>query len=323
MYTLVKALARSAAIVMLVVSAATAQDYPTRPITLVLPYPPGASTDQLARMLQPKLEASLGQPIVVENRGGGGGNIGTTFVARAAPDGYTILLATNAIMTITPHLIKSLSFDPVRDFAPIATGVRGILGFAVHRSVPANSMAEFITFAKAARTEIHYGTAGIGSPQHLAGLALNQATGINLVHVPYKGGGPAINDLLGGHLEVGIATLVTLLPHAANGGIKILAIGEKKRFARLPQMPTISETVPDFEATSWLAFFAPAGTPKPIIDRLNKELVAALTSEDVKTKLDELALPIVADKPEDLKQLLQFDLDRWGKLVKEMKIEAQ
>jgi len=301
--------------------AAPAQDFPSKPITIVIPYPAGASTEQVGRLVQPILQERLKHPVIVENRPGGNGSIGSMAVARADPDGHTVLLTTNALMTITPH-VQSMPFDPIKDFAPVTTAVRGILGLAVHPSVPAKSMAEFIAYVKKNPKTINYGTAGVGSPQHMAGLLLNRAAGIELVHVPYKGGGPAMNDLLGGHIQSVVATIVTMLEHERNGALRILGIGEDKRFSGIPHVQTIAETVPGFQATSWLAFYAPAKTPPAVVDKLNRELVAALNDPGVKRKLEEAGLPIVADKPEDLGRMTKDDLARWGEIAREMNVRV-
>jgi tripartite-type tricarboxylate transporter receptor subunit TctC len=303
--------------------AAAAETFPSRPITIVIPYPPGASTDQVARLVQPKLQDSLGQTVVLEHRGGGSGNIGNAAVAKAAPDGHTILLSTNAIMTINPHIFRKLPFDPLRDFAPLTTAVRAVLAIAVHPSVPVRSVADLIGHAKAHPRQLHYGTAGTGTPHHMAGLALNQAAGIELVHVAYKGGSPAANDLLGGHIPMGIFTLSTVLQHGRSGRLNVIAIGEPRRFEGAPDIPAIAETLPGFEATSWLAFFAPGGTPAPIVERLNKALVAALTAEDVKARLTEAGLPVVADRADELGAVVRRDFARWGELARDMGIEAE
>jgi tripartite-type tricarboxylate transporter receptor subunit TctC len=301
---------------------APAEDFPARPITIVVPYPPGASTDQVARLVQPVLQERLRQPVIVESRPGGNGGIGTQQVARAEPDGHTILLTTNALMTVNPN-VQAVPFDPIKDFAPLTTAVKGILGVAVHPSVPAKTMAEFIAYMKANPRKVTYGSAGIGSPQHLAGLALNQAAGIELTHVPYRGGGPAMNDLLGGHIASVIATLVTMLNHQKAGTLRILAIGELQRFSGTPDVPTIAETVPGFEATSWLAFYAPAGTPRHVVDILNRELVFALNTPSVKQSLLDSGLPVIADKPEDLARTTQADLARWGELARKMNVRVE
>ena len=301
---------------------AIAEEFPSRPITMIVPYPPGASTDQVARLVQPILHERLKQPVIIESRPGGNGSIGTQQVARAEPDGHTILLTTNALMTVNPN-VQSVPFDPIKDFAPLTTAVKGILGVAVHPSVPARTMEEFIAYVRANPKKVTYGSAGIGSPQHLAGLALNQAAGIELTHVPYRGGGPAMNDLLGGHISSVIATLVTMLNHRKAGTLRILAIGETQRFSGTPDVPTISETVPGFEATSWLAFYAPAGTPKNVVDILNRALVAALTTPAVKQTLLDSGLPVIADRPEDLARTTQGDLARWGELARKMNVRAE
>ncbi len=317
-------LARLAIVVCTLVAAALpaqAQEFPTRPVTIVLPYPPGASTEQVARMVQPIMQERLKQPVVIENRPGGNGAIGTQQVARSEPDGYTILLTTNALMTIVPN-VQSMPFDPIKDFAPLTTAIRGILGLAVHPSVPAKNMAEFIAYVKANPNKVHYGTAGIGSPQHMAGLLLNQSSGTDLIHVPYKGGGPAMNDLMGGHIQAGIATVSSMMSQYRGGLVRIVGIGEKERFAALPEVQAIAETVPGFEATSWLAFYAPAATPKAVVEKLNAELVFALTSPEVKQKLFDLGLPVVADKPEDLARTTRDDLARWGDLARKMNVKV-
>jgi tripartite-type tricarboxylate transporter receptor subunit TctC len=301
---------------------AAAQDFPNRAITIVLPYPPGASTEQVARMVQPIMQERLKQPVVIENKPGGNGTIGTLAVARSAPDGYTILLTTNALMTIVPN-VQTVQFDPIKDFEPLTTAIRGILGIAVNPNVPAKNIAEFIAYTKANPKKVHYGTAGIGSPQHMAGLLLNREAGIDLIHVPYKGGAPAANDAMGGHIQAVIATISSTLGQHKSGLLRIIGIGEKERFAGQPDIQAISETVPGFEATSWLALYAPAGTPKAAIDVLNRELVYALNSPEVKQKLFDLGLPVVADKPEELAKRTRDELKLWGDIARAMNVRAE
>jgi tripartite-type tricarboxylate transporter receptor subunit TctC len=303
-------------------STAAAQDFPNRPITIVLPYPPGASTEQVARMVQPILQERLKVPIVIENKPGGNGTIGTLAVSRSAPDGYTILLTTNALMTIVPH-VQQVPFDPLKDLLPVTTAIRGILGIAVNPNVPAKTVKEFIAYAKANPKKVHYGTAGVGSPQHMAGLLLNREAGIELVHVPYKGGAPAANDAVGGHIQAVISTISSTLGQHSTGRLRIIGIGEKQRFAGQPDIEAIAETVPGFEATSWLAFYAPAGTPKPVIDVLNRELVFALNAPEVKKKLFDLGLPVVADTPEQLGKQTRDDLKLWGDIARQMNVKAE
>lgn len=299
-----------------------AQEFPTRPITIVLPYPPGASTEQVARMVQPIMQERLKQPVVIENKPGGNGAIGTLAVARSEPDGYTIVLTTNALMTIVPN-VQNAPFDPFKDFEPLTTAVKGILGLAVNPNVPAKNISEFIAYAKANPKKVHYGTAGIGSPQHMAGLLLNREAGTDIVHVPYKGGGPAVNDAMGGHIQAVIATVSSVLGQHKAGLLRIIGIGEKQRFEGEPQIQAIAETVPGFEATSWLAFYAPAKTPKPVIDILNRELVFALNSPEVKQKLFDLGLPVVADAPEGLAKRTRDDFKLWGELARQMNVRTE
>ena len=303
--------------------AVQAQSYPNRAVTIVIPYPPGASTDQLVRLVQPKFAAGLGQPVVAENRGGAAGNLGSAVVAHAAPDGYRILLTTDAVVTLNPYIYKDMGFDPVKDLSPITTAVNAVLAIAVHPSLPVNSMTDLINYARKNPKKVFFGTAGAGSPQHVAGEMLNQRAQIELVHVPYKGGGPAIADLLAGHIKMGIATVSAMVPHLAGGNIKIIAIGEKTRFAGAPNIPTIAETLPDFEASAWLAFFAPSGTPREIVNRLNAELVKALNAEDVKAKLLALGLLVVGDSPEQLAARLKTDLERRGKILRDVGIKPE
>ena len=305
----------------LVAPLAQAQTYPDHPITLVLPYPPGASTDQLARAVQNPLQDALGQPVVIENRAGAAGNIGSAFVAKSPPDGYRLLLTTNAVLTLNPHFYPNLGFDPLTDIAPVTRAVNGALAVVVHNSLPVNSIAELIAYAKQHPREISYGTTGTGSPQHMMGETLARRAGIEIVHIPYKGGGPAMTDLLGGHIKMVFITLSTVLPHIGGGQIKILAIGETKRFAGAPDIPTVAETLPGFDVSSWLCFAFPGGTPKPIVDRVNTELVKALNLPDVKANLEKLALPVVAGTPGELAQTIRSDYERWGTLIREMNLK--
>jgi len=303
--------------------AAQAQTYPNRAVTIVVPYPPGASTDQLVRLVQPKLAAGLGQPVVVENRGGAAGNVGSALVARSTPDGYRILLTTDAVVTLNPYVYKDMGFDPVKDLSPITTAVNAVLGIAVHPSLPVNNLAELIDYARKNPKKVFFGTAGSGSPQHVAGEMLNRRAQVQLVHVPYKGGGPAIADLLAGHIKMGISTISAMVPHLGSGNIRIIAIGERTRFEGTPNIPTIAETLPEFEASAWLAFFAPAGTPRDIVNRLNAELVKALNAGDVKAKLLGLGLLVVGDRPEQLAAKLKADFERRGKILREVGIKPE
>src|SRR5262245_50411747 len=235
------------------IAAAPAQDYPSRPVTIVVGYTPGATSDLLARTMAERLNTAWAQSVIVDNRSGVGGNIAAAYVARAPADGYTLMVGTDAIMTSNVFLYKNTPFDPVKDFAPITNAGANIICLAIHVDLPVNSVAELIAYAKANPGKVQYGSSGIGSPHHLAGELLRQKTGIEIVHVPYRGGGATINDLLGGHIKVAFLSLSTAVPHLSSGKIKIVAVVGKSRYAAMPDVPTIGETVAGFEMSSWVA----------------------------------------------------------------------
>ena len=303
--------------------AADAQDYPARPITIVVPQAPAAASDLLARTLGERLSAAWGQPVIIDNRPGAGGNVGAAHAARAQPDGYTLMIGTDAMMTSNIYLYKNMPFHPVKDFVPIANAGANIIGLAVNSQVPVSSVAELIAHAKANPGKLHYGSSGIASPHHLAGELLRQKTGINIVHVPYRGGGPAVNDLLGGHISMAFSSLSAVVPHLATGKIKILAVVELTRYPALPDVPTVAETVPGFEMSSWLGLFAPAGTPEPLIARLNEAIRTIITTEAVKEKLASLGLAVAPSTPGELAALVKEGLSVRGALVKAANIQAE
>src|SRR5262245_32097766 len=302
---------------------AAAQDYPTRPVTIVVGYTPGATSDLLARTMGERLNAVWGQTVVVDNRSGVGGNIAAGLVARAAPDGYTLMVGTDAMFTSNVYLYKNAPFDPVKDFAPITNAGANIICLAVHVDLPVKSVPELIAYAKANPGKLQYGSSGIGSPHHLAGELLRQKTGIDVVHVPYRGGGATINDLPGGHIKVAFLSLSTAVPHLSSGKIKIVAVVGKSRYAAMPDVPTIGETVPGFEMSSWVAFFAPAATPAPLVARLNEAMVKVLTSDAVKEKLAALGLAVAPSTQAELAAIVREGLAVRGQLVKAANIQAE
>ena len=254
-------------------------------MTIVTPQSPGASSDLLARTVGDRLNLAWGQPVIIDNRPGAGGNVGAAFAARAPADGYTLMVGTDAMLTSNVYLFKNMPFDPVKDFAPITNGGANIICLAVSTQLPVSSVPELIAYARANPGKLQYGSPGIASPHHLSGELLAQKTGIQIVHVPYRGGGPAANDLLGGHISMAFLSLSSAVPLLTSGKIRILAVVEKTRYAAMPDIPTIGETVPGFEMSSWLGFFAPAATPAPLVARLNEAIIKVLTTDAVKEKL--------------------------------------
>jgi tripartite-type tricarboxylate transporter receptor subunit TctC len=302
---------------------ARAQDYPSRPITVVSAQASGGASDTVVRAVQERLQAALGQPIVMENRPGASGNVGAAQVARAAPDGHTLMIGTDAMMTSNVHLFKSMPFDPVKDFAPITNAGINIIVLAVHADVPAKSVAELVAYAKANPGKLQFGTSGVASPHHLAGELLKLKTGIDIVHVPYRGGALSANDLAGGHIAMAFVSYSAVAALIPTGKIRVLAVVEKTRYAALPDVPTIGETIPGFEMSSWLGFFAPAGTPGPIVTRLHDQLVKILNVDQVKERLAAVGLAVVAGTPAELAETVRNGIAVRGELVKAAKIEPQ
>ena len=303
--------------------AARAQDFPSKPITIVSAQASGGASDTIVRAVQERLQAALGQPIVMENRPGAGGNVGAAQVARAAPDGYTLMVGTDAIMTSNVHLYKSMPFDPMKDFAPITNGGANIIVMAVHSDVPAKSVAELVAYAKANPGKVQFGSSGVASPHHLAGELLKLKTGIDIVHVPYRGGALSANDLAGGHIAMAFLSYSSVAALIPTGKVRVLAVVEKTRYAALPDVPTIGETIPGFEMSSWLGFFAPAGTPGPIVTRLHDEIVKILRVDQVKERLAAVGLAVAAGTPAELAETVRNGIAVRGELIKAAKIEPQ
>ena len=303
---------------------ARADDYPSRPITLIVPFPPGGSTTVMARIVADKLSAALGQQIVVENRGGAGGTIGTRFAAKAAPDGYTILLSYTATLAIAPAMNANAGYDPKKELTPI-----GMIGFApnvlvVHPSLPVRSIAELIAYAKAAPAPLQYGSPGVGTVNHLAGEYLANETGIKLQHVPYKGNGPATTDLLGGHIPMMFLPIPVAVGNVKAGSLRALAITSAKRSDLLPDLPTLAESgVAGFDVALRYGLAAPAGTPTTVIARLNKELNAALASEDVKNRLATEGAEALPGTPEAYAADIEADEKKWGGLVRKLGLKGE
>lgn len=301
---------------------ALGQGFPAKPIELVIPYPPGASTDLIGRIMQGGLSAALGQPVVIDNKGGAGGNVGASYVAKSAPDGYRLLLATNAITTINPHVTKGGNFDAAKELTAVGQIANTPIAIAVRADAPYSSIAELVAFAKSNPGKLSYGTPGNGSPHHIIGELLKQQAGINMVHVPYRGVGPAMTDLLGGSIQVVLSTLAGLVPQVAAGKVKVLATAEAKRVEGAANIPVVAETYPGFVASSWFGIYAPTGTPPDVIRRLNAAINTVVASEDAKSKMTAAFLVPEGGSVESFAKLTQADYARWGQLVREKNIRA-
>jgi len=303
----------------LVAGAASAQQgYPSKPIRMVLPYPPGGGSDTIGRPLAQKLSESLGQQVVVENRGGANGNIGMEHAARAAPDGYTIVFALTAQLAVNPGLYGKVPYDPVKDFAPITLLGTGAYILVVHPSLPVKSLKQLIVLAKAQPGKIAYSSSGNGSGGHLAAELMNSMAGIRMLHVPYKGGGPALIDLIAGQVQVLFSTQLASWPHIQSGRIRALAVSTAKRPASIPDLPTIAEAgLPGYDSGVWYGVLAPAATPRDIVVRLNGEIVRALNQPDYRGLLVNNAIDPIGSPPEQLGQYIKSELVKWAKVVKD------
>ncbi|MFJ4291152.1 Bug family tripartite tricarboxylate transporter substrate binding protein [Cupriavidus sp. NPDC089707] len=298
------------------IPSASATDYPTKPIRLVVPYPAGGSTDAVARMVGNKLTAKFGQPVVVENRPGASEAIAASFVAKSAPDGYNILLATMTGLSVNPSLYSKLSYDPRKDFAPIiqTTTIPSVV--VVNPNVPAKSMADLLKYLKGKPGSEGYASAGNGTPSHLGMELYKRVTGANVVHVPYKGGAPALQDLMAGQVQVMMALLPEAMPLVKAGKLKALAITTMERSAEYPDLPTVSESgMQGFEMIFWQAFVAPAGTPKDVVAKLNQAIDEILRDKETRAKLVEMGLEPAGGTPEQLGALMKSETVKWKKVV--------
>lgn len=296
---------------------AHAQQYPTRPVRFVVPFSPGGSTDTLARTLGVKLADALGQQVVVDNRAGGNGDIGMLIVAKAPPDGYTILLGYIANLAIAPSLYVKMPYDPVKDYAPITQIATSPNVMTAHPAVPAKGLQELIALARAKPGQVNFASTGVASVGHLTGELINSLASIKMTHVPYKGGGQAIIGLLGGDVQVMFSGFSAAMPHLKSGRARALAVTGGKRSPALAEVPTIAEQgFPGVEATAWYGMLAPANTPKPIVARLHGETVKSLKLPDVVQRLDGLGFEIVGSTPEELGAYIKTEIAKWAKVVK-------
>ncbi len=301
---------------------AAAQDYPTRPVRFILPFPPGGGTDILGRLIADRLSAALGQPVVTENRGGAGGNVGAEAAARSAPDGYTILLAAPSL-AISPSLYSKLNYDPVKDLAPISLAATVPNVMITHPSVPAQTLQGFIALARQKPGAMNFGSGGSGTSNHLAGELFNIVTGTKLVHVPYKGVNLAMNDVLSGRIHLVVIGVPAAAPHIKSGRLRALAIIAPQRSPALPDVPTVAEAgLANFEVTTWYGVFAPAGTPRPVISRLNSELVRIMHAPEMHERLAAMATEPRTSTPEEFAAYLQQEIAKWGDVVRKAGLKA-
>jgi tripartite-type tricarboxylate transporter receptor subunit TctC len=312
----------SVAILAAVLQPAAALTYPTHAVRLVVPFAAGGPTDTLARILADKLSVAWGEPVVIENRAGGGANIGTELVARAAPDGYTLLLnASNHV--INAGLYDKLPYDPIRDFTPITEVASYMLVLVVHPSVPVTTLGEFVALARAKPGSIAVGNAGMGTPTHLSAVMFAKAAGLDVLQVPYKGAAPANTDLLGGQVSAMFNNPVNALPQVRSGALRGLAVTGSKRLALVPDLPTIAESgYPGFEASTWYGLYAPAGLPREIVDKVNADVVNALNMPDVQEKLRAQGWNVIGSPPDEFAGFLRSELDKWIKLIRDAGLKA-
>ena len=297
--------------------------YPSQPIRLVTPFPPGGATDVLSRILSEKLPERLGQPVVVENRGGAAGMNGTEIVAKAPPDGYTIVNVISS-HSIQRFLYRQVPYDYVKDFEPVILYARSALALVVHPSVPVHNVAEYVAYAKASKTPVPYGTSGVGAAVHLAMESFKQAANVPLQHVPYKGGGPAVQDVLGGHIPAVMLGLSTVGPHIKAGKLRPIFIGSAKRHPEFPDVPTLQESgFPGLVADEWWMILAPAGTPKPIVNRLNAEITRVFALPDVQERIVKLGVEFIGSTPEQAAEFLKTESAKWGEVIRKANIQPE
>src|SRR5947209_3934466 len=300
-----------------------AQTYPQRPISLIVPWAAGGSTDILARIVGQNVHQSMGQPVIIENRTGASGNIGTLAASRAAPDGYTILFNTMSVHTMNHALFASMPFDGVKDFSPLTLLAYVTNTMVVHPSVPANTVPEFIAYARANPGKVIYASSGPGSTNHLCAALLEKMAGIEMLHVPYRGGAPAVADTVSGQVQMFFTAGTQSLPHVQAGKLKLLAVTEAKRSPYLPEVPTVAETVPGYEMTVWYGAFGPPGMPKEIVTKLNAEIARALFLPEVKQRMDDIAVEVASSTPEELGERMRKDSEKWGGIIRTIGITPQ
>jgi tripartite-type tricarboxylate transporter receptor subunit TctC len=314
--------AAATSVVVSAASSASAETWPDKPITMVVPAPPGGGTDLVARLYSDRLSETLGQQVIIDNRGGGNGNVGTAIVARAKPDGYTLLMQYSAFHSANPALIKNLNWKP-EDFVGVAMGAVGPHVIVIAKKVPADDLKGFIAYAKANPGKINYGSAGPGTPQNISCELFKMMAGVELVHIPYRGGAPAITDLVAGHLHVIFAPLSESIEHVKAGKLRALAVTTTARLDVLPDVPTVADFVPGYEASGFAGIGVPSNTPADIIDLLNKELNLGLADARIKTRIVELGGTVAGGTPAEFATILSEATEKWAKVIKAAGIKAE
>jgi tripartite-type tricarboxylate transporter receptor subunit TctC len=312
----------SATLVALATTAVSAQTYPNKAIRIIVPYPPGGGADMTARPIAQKLSERWGQPVIIDNRGGASGMIGADIVAKAPPDGYTLLVSASAEAALNVALFPKMPYDPVRDFAPITLAIVTPMALVVHPSMPVKSVKEYIAIARTKPGSITFGSAGAGSTHHFAGEWMKMMTKIDIVHVPYKGMGPAIIDLLGGQIPSGFATLLPAMQHMKSGKLRALAVTTQKRAPLMPGVPTLAETLPGFDVTQWNAVWAPAATPKDVLEKLSTEIVRIVQSPDYKARMSEQAADAIGNLPSELGAFQKAEIAKYRKIAQQAKMKV-
>jgi tripartite-type tricarboxylate transporter receptor subunit TctC len=307
----------------LLVAAQAQAAWPEKAIKIIVPWAPGGSTDILARTVADKLSRSIGQPVIVDNKPGASGNIGSDAVAKSTPDGYTLLFGSMSTHAINPGMMPSMPFRGVEDFTPIALVAFVTNTMVINPSLPVSNMKEFIAYAKANPGKIAYASAGPGSTNHLSAALLEKMAGIQMLHVPYKGGAPAVVDTLSGQTQLLFTAGTQSLPHVKTGKLKLVAVTEKKRSSLLKDVPTVAETVPGYEMAVWYGAFGPAGMPREITQRLNAEINRIMMLPDVKEKMEAIGVEAVNETPEQFAAVLRADAEKWTRLVKELAIKSE
>ena len=305
-------------------SVAAQQAFPSKPIRFIVPFPPGGSTDPVARLVGQKMTESWSQPVIVDNRPGGNTVIGTEALVKSAPDGYTILLVAPSTHVVNSLLLRNLPYDSMNDFAPVATLTRSEYILAFNPSVPADNLQELVALAKSKPGELNYASSGSGTGTHLAGELFNMVAGVKIQHIPYKGSGPAVTDLIGGQVQMYLCSPAVAIPHIKSGRLKAIAVSGETRMTALPQVLTFAESgLPGFDATTWYGVLAPAGTPKPIINKLSSEMAKIVVMPDIKDKLVSQGMGPFHSGPEQFAALMKADMTRFAKVIKAANIKLE